>query len=89
MSKITKKAIAGTMESSDAYIEIESGSGEVSITLDSIVSSQFGDHIKTLAKSILTELNITDAHVHIVDRGALDCVIRARIETAVERGKDC
>ena len=30
---------------------------------------------------------VENAVVRIVDRGALDCVIRARVETAILRGK--
>ena len=35
----------------------------------------------------LNELDIQQGRLSIVDRGALDCVIRARVETAVLRGK--
>jgi len=28
------------------------------------------------------------ANVRVVDRGALECVIRARVETAILRGKE-
>ena len=37
---------------------------------------------------VLQEQDITDANVRIVDRGALECVIRARVETAILRGKE-
>ena len=40
-----------------------------------------------LPKAMLQELDVTDACVRVNDRGALDCVIRARVETAVLRGK--
>ena len=36
---------------------------------------------------VLQEQGITDANVRVVDRGALECVLRARVETAVLRGK--
>ena len=36
---------------------------------------------------VLEELHVADACVRVVDRGALDCVIRARVETAVRRGR--
>jgi len=35
----------------------------------------------------LNEQNVENANVRIVDRGALECVIRARVETAILRGK--
>ena len=38
-------------------------------------------------ETILEQFNIDSAKVNVVDRGALDCVIRARVETAIVRGK--
>ena len=46
--------------------------------------------LNNMLKSFYSELNELDIHqarLSIVDRGALDCVIRARVETAVLRGK--
>lgn len=85
--KIQTCAVAGTMESSDAYVEIEPGTGALEIRLESVVEQQFGETIRASVKDVLDEYGITDARVHVVDRGALDCVIRARVETAVLRGK--
>ena len=82
---ILKSAAAGTMESSDAYVEIEPGNGQLNITVESVVKKQFGDRIKEAAKNVLDEYGIADANVKVIDRGALDCVIRARVETAVKR----
>jgi len=36
---------------------------------------------------VLKENNVDKASVRVVDRGALECVIRARVETAIVRGK--
>ena len=85
--KIQTCAAAGTMESSDAYVEIEPGAGALEIRLESVVEQQFGETIRASVKDVLDEYGVTDARVHVVDRGALDCVIRARVETAVLRGK--
>lgn len=85
--EILKNASAGTMESSDAYVEIEPGAGALEIRLESVVEQQFGETIRASVKDVLDEYGVTDARVHVVDRGALDCVIRARVETAVLRGK--
>ncbi len=84
---ILKCASAGTMESSDAYVEIEPGSGKVEIQLESVVERQFGDVIRKAIADVLSEKGVSDAKVHVVDRGALECVLRARVETAVLRGK--
>ena len=85
--EIIKKASAGTLESSDVYVEIEPGTGGIHLTLDSVVEQQFGQSIRELVEEVLAQLGVTDANVSIADRGALDCVIRARVETAAMRGR--
>ena len=84
---ITKCASAGTMESSDAYVEIEPSQNGLSIQLESVVQKQFGEKIQTAIKEVLEEHGIENAGVRVIDRGALECVIRARVEAAVLRGK--
>ena len=85
--KITKNASAGTMESSDVYVEIEPGTDGIQLEVDSVVIRQFGDAIRAVVKDVLAEQGVESANVRIVDRGALECVLRARVETAVLRGK--
>lgn len=86
--EIKKLATAGTMESSDAYVEIEPGNGQIQVTLESVVAQQFGDSIRGVVMEVLQEQNVDNANVRVVDRGALECVLRARVETAVLRGKE-
>lgn len=81
---ISRRASAGTMESSDAYIEIEPGS-ELSIYIESVVKKQFGDKIESAVREVLSDCGVESAVVRVIDRGALECVIRARVETAVKR----
>lgn len=83
---IVKCASAGTMESSDVYVEIEPAEG-LEIQLESVVKQQFGDAIVEVVGQVLKEQEIKKASVRVVDRGALECVIRARVETAILRGK--
>ena len=85
--QIVKNASAGTMESSDAYVEIRPGTG-IDVQLESVVALQFGDSIRQVVKEVLGELGVENADVRVVDRGALECVIRARVETAALRGKE-
>ena len=84
--EILKNASAGTMESSDVYVEIEPAQ-KLSIGLESVVKAQFGDAIMQVVQEVLSEHQVEKAAVRIVDRGALECVIRARMETAILRGK--
>ena len=81
------RASAGTLESSDAYVEIEPGSGAVDVQIQSVVADQFGTQIERAVREVLSECCVENANVRVVDRGALECVIRARVETAVIRGK--
>lgn len=87
MNDILRKAAAGTMESSDVYVEIEPAEG-LSVEVESVVKAQFGLQISETAKQVLKECGVENAMLRIADRGALDCVIRARVETAVMRGRE-
>lgn len=84
--EIIKSASAGTMESSDAYVEIEPADS-LTVQLESVVLAQFGEEIVAAVKDVLQQCGVEKASVRVVDRGALECVIRARVETAVGRGK--
>ena len=85
--EIIKKASAGTMESSDAYVEIEPAQS-LQIQLESVVAAQFGQQIRQVVRQVLQENGVKNANVRLVDRGALECVIRARVETAILRGRE-
>lgn len=84
---ILKNASAGTMESSDVYVEITPSTG-LQISLESVVAQQFGAAIDAVVRDVLAEQGVQNANVRVVDRGALECVIRARVETAILRGKE-
>ena len=84
--EIVRSASAGTMESSDVYVEIEPAQG-LEVQLESVVQEQFGQEIRTVVREVLAECGVEKANVRVIDRGALECVIRARVETAILRGK--
>ena len=87
MHQIIQPATAGTLESSDVYVQIAPGDGGIQIQLDSVVQAQFGEEILNVVREVLADCGVENARVSVQDRGALDCVIRARVETAVYRGK--
>ena len=60
----------------------------MNISVESVVKKQFGDKIIASVRDVLDEYSVADANVRVVDRGALDCVIRARVETAILRAKE-
>lgn len=85
--KITKPALAGTLESSDALIRVTPAE-ELEIEINSSVFAQFGDDIQQSVQAVLNELNVTNAHIVVDDKGALDCVLRARLKAALLRASD-
>ncbi|WP_301099607.1 citrate lyase acyl carrier protein [Otariodibacter sp.] len=85
--KVVKIAVAGTLESSDALIRV-SPAEDVDIEINSIVKEQFGEDILKTTNSILNDLNIDGVKIIIDDKGALDCVLRARIKAALSRAID-
>ena len=86
--EIKKPAIAGTLESSDCQVTIEPGNGTIDFELESAVINQYGNQIRKVVFETLDNLEIKDAKITIVDKGALDCTLKARIEGAVFRSVD-
>lgn len=87
MGGIIRIAQAGTLESSDIMVTVapgEKGSGVI-IELESIVLAQYGQAIRHVLESTVNEQGVTDIYIKAVDRGALDCTIRARILAALGR----
>lgn len=75
--------MVGTLESSDIQISIMPNPGKgLEIQLQSVVKTQYGDAIIATMTEVLESFGITDAIVDAADRGALDCVIRARMQAA-------
>lgn len=82
-------ATAGTLESSDIQVIIEPSENGISIELESTVMAQFGDQIKDVIEETLKSLNVTNAKVFANDKGAIDPVIKSRVQTAVYRSAEC
>ncbi|MBF4248039.1 citrate lyase acyl carrier protein, partial [Vibrio anguillarum] len=77
---------AGTLESSDLLVEVTpSGGGHLKIDITSSVEKQFEPIIRQVVTHTLEEMGVSSAIVTINDKGALDCVIRARVQAAVMR----
>lgn len=85
--EIRKPAVAGTLESSDAMVTVEPGEG-IELSVSSSVMNQYGRQIKATVLETLQRLDVTDARVTVVDKGALDCTLKARVECAVFRSAD-
>ena len=76
--EIKKAATAGTLESSDCMVTVEPGEGKIDFSLESSVIHQYGNQLRKVALETLKNL----------DKGALDCTLKARIEGAVFRSVD-
>lgn len=77
-------AVAGTLESNDCLITVKRQTGR-KIIIESIVYDQFKDEIEKTIIEVLDELNINDMYVSIVDKGALNYTIKARLKVALQR----
>ena len=85
--EIKKAAMAGTLESSDCQVTVEAGEGKVDLVLESMVMNQFGNQIRKVTLETLERLGVDNVKITIVDKGALDCTLKARIEGAVYRSQ--
>lgn len=86
--EIKETAVAGTLESSDIQIMVSEGTNGIAIDLQSDVEKQFGNQIRSVITETLNKLGVTDAKVKAVDKGALDCVVKARTIAAAQRATD-
>ena len=86
--KIVREAMAGTLESSDVLVRVEPCDHCLEIVIESPVRRQFYEDIKKVVDKTLSGFSVTKGRICLNDRGALDCVIAARLETAILRGGD-
>lgn len=82
--KITSSAVAGTLESSDVYVKVEP-CDTLEIAVESVVYNQFAEEIKASIMEVVKDLNVESGKISVNDKGAIDCVIQARVETAIKR----
>ena len=78
-------AVAGTLESSDAQVTVEPYSSGILLEISSSVMNQYGRQIRDTVLETLERLEVKNAIVTVVDKGALDCTLKARVECAVYR----
>lgn len=86
MSQKLETAHAGTLESSDAFVRVipitEKG---IVIELESSVEEIYGDAIRALILEAATAMKVDGVKLIVQDKGALDYVIKARVQTAILR----
>lgn len=88
--KLITTGNAGTMESNDIMITVEpSDEGGVQVELTSSVHQQFGKQIIAVIRETAADYGVENALITAVDKGALDCTVRARVATALTRAAEC
>jgi citrate lyase subunit gamma (acyl carrier protein) len=86
-ARILREASAGLPIKGDVLVRLSPAPAESGIQLDieSKVMSMFGDQIRASVLEIIESYGLTDLIVAVQDQGALDYVIRARVQAAIER----
>ncbi len=85
--EIKKVAMCGTLDSSDVLVTVRPSEKEI-INISSPVSSRFENEMRNVVEKVLNENDCHHVSVTLQDSGALDCVIAARVLTALERGSE-
>ena len=86
--EIKTTAVAGTLESSDIQIMISKGSDGIKIDLESEVKKPYGDQIEKVITETLKKYGLDNVNIKATDKGALDCVIKARTLAAAQRATE-
>jgi len=84
--QVYRSAQAGTLQSNDCFVRVYP-SEKTEILFNSPVAYEFGDQVIALVKAHLTAQGVDGVRVEIDDRGALDCTITARLNTALGRAQ--
>ncbi len=79
-----KIGIAGSLESNDCLVTIKE-SETLSIKVQSIVDAFYHDQIVAFIESVLADVNHDKVDVTVIDKGALNYTIKARLLTALHR----
>lgn len=88
MMILNKRAEAGTLEKSDVLVQIEPGTNGIELNLKSKVMSLYGKQITKIILKTLERLGVKNAQITVSDNGALDCIIKSRVECSVFRAAE-
>ena len=84
---LLREARAGFVDKGDVAVHLRPDHAQKGVSLDikSKVVSMFGDSIRSSVLETIESYGLTGLHASVQDMGALDYVIRARVQTAIER----
>jgi len=86
---IRRYAQAGSLESGDALVHVALAQDEaLTIRIKSKVAPRFLASMQSSVREIAAELGIMSAAIEVLDSGALDFVLRARVTTAIKRSME-
>ena len=85
---ITRESVAGTLESSDVMVYVAPHEGGIVLEINSSVGQQFQAQIEASVLAVLREQNVPNVALRLEDKGALDCVLQARVKAALLRASD-
>lgn len=80
--------MSGTLQSNDCFVRIFPSEQGIELNLESPVKMQFGSQMEQIILKTLADQGVDAARLIVEDRGALDCTIAARVETAVRRANE-
>ena len=83
--KISRAAVAGTLDASDLQVTVEPGDKGISLEVSSSMLGQYGRQIKKVILDTLKQFDIQDIKITVVDKGAPNSTVRARVECAIQR----
>jgi len=84
-----RRAQAGSLESGDVMVRVAPSDGDtVTVLIESKVSQRFSSSIQNTVREVAADLGVSGVRCELIDRGALDFVIRARVATALRRAME-
>ena len=89
MKIIKNKVTVGFEETNDALVTVSPQPGEgITVELISTVQRQYGEYLEALILDIVKKADYTDVHVKVLDKGAWDYTLHARVMAALNRGTE-
>lgn len=87
MKIIRKEASAGFEETNDALVTVSPQAGQgVTVELTSSVQRQYGEYLVAFVEATVKAAGYQDVRIKVIDKGAWDYALKARVVTALSRG---
>ena len=85
---IQRYAQAGSFESGDVLVHVAPSREKLTVHIKSKVGPRFSSSMQASVRAVAAELGVTAASIEVVDSGALDFVLRARVTSAMRRATE-